>query len=79
MSSIDDDEELDPRIQDKLEELNNSTNVINQLEKQFEVCFHCLCLPNVQRFLCSILIVDFILIRSRMLIFVQHLMNHRHT
>ena len=38
MSSIDDDEELDPRIQDKLEELNHSTNVINQLEKQFEVC-----------------------------------------
>lgn len=37
MSSFDDDEELDPRIQDKLEELNHCTNVINQLEKQFEV------------------------------------------
>jgi len=30
-------EELDPRIQQKLEELNLKTDAINALEKQFEV------------------------------------------
>ncbi|XP_054155506.1 SH3 domain-binding protein 5 homolog isoform X2 [Oppia nitens] len=32
----DNDEQLDPRIRDKLEELNECTNRINKLEKQFE-------------------------------------------
>lgn len=30
-------EQLDPRIRDKLEELNECTDNINKLEKQFEV------------------------------------------
>ena len=30
-------EQLDPRIRDKLEELNECTHNINKLEKQFEV------------------------------------------
>ncbi len=49
MSSEEDDEELsdsdqseeqlDPRIRDKLEELNECTDNINKLEKHFEVLF----------------------------------------
>lgn len=34
-------EELDPRIKGKLEELNQLTNKINQLEKKFEVSLSC--------------------------------------